>query len=126
MTGPSPLTKQERLRVFIERLERADLAGCEAEAFGLIHAMLNGVEDELSGIPSNPDLWLNDGRMYPPQSDAARVYTNASGSRVGTRYRSRADNTIVGNNGSIKIVSTRDSRVHLDKPGQDGLRIDQL
>jgi len=65
-------TKQERFTLFVERLAGAEAAGTHDEAFELIRETLDGVEDEISGIASNPSAFQTDGRMYPPQADNAR------------------------------------------------------
>lgn len=66
-------------------------ASSAEQALELLASVLNQVEDELSGIPFQPERWQNDGRMYPPLADSAR---DVEGRPELTRYRSR--NTIPG------------------------------
>lgn len=81
------------------------------------------VEDEHSGIENNPNAWRTDGRMYPPQKDSRRAVADRPSL---SRYRSVRHNTFIGANGSLQIVDLQDGKVLLDKPGQDGRRVDEL
>ena len=91
-------SKPERLTEFFQRLAAAPAATTAAEALALVRRTLDAVEDELTSIPNNPASWQTDGRMYPPQDDAARP------DRAGvTRYRNRRHNTLIGDNGAIEI-----------------------
>jgi hypothetical protein len=120
------VTKQERLRVFFERLIAAPPANDLKSAVALFEATLNSVEDELSGAPNDLSKSPQDGRMYPPLPDNVKPYLNAAGATVGTRHRSAAHITWVAINGAIRIAQARDKAILLDKPGQDGRKIDQL
>jgi hypothetical protein len=80
------------------------------------------VEDELTSIPYDPENWLVDGRLYPPQPDSAR---SVPGHPLVVRYRSRKHNTFVGANGSIEVQGI-DGRVHFQKRGADGRSVWQL
>lgn len=110
------VSKDQRPRIFIERLENVPVANSADEALTVLSEILNAVEDEFSGVPYNPLLWKSDGRMYPPQEDSRR---NVPGRPSVGRYRSAAHQTLIGKNGSIRI-ETLDGRVLLDKPGVDG------
>jgi hypothetical protein len=84
--------------------------------------ILNRVEDELTSIPYDPENWLVDGRLYPPQADSARP---VPGHPLAVRYRSRKHNTFVGANGSIEVQGI-DGCVHFRKRGADGRSVWQL
>jgi hypothetical protein len=110
------LTKAERFLLFLSRLANAKAAATSLEAKWLLDQTLNGVEDEHSSIPFNPEGHQSDGRMYPPQEDSRR---DVDWSTEVVRYRSRAHHTFIANNGAISI-RTLDGKVELDKPGADG------
>jgi hypothetical protein len=80
---------------------------------------MNGVEDELSGIPRNPNPeTITDGRMYPP-SDAFEKLSLDPRVRL---FRHRGHQTRIGTNGAIQIRRA-DGAVEIDKPGADGKTI---
>ena len=110
-----------RLEEFIKRMRLAIRSASAEQALDLLSSTLNQVEDELSGIPYQPEQWQNDGRMYPPQPDSAR---DVEGRPDLTRYRSRDHNTWIGTNGAIRIQTVRTQTIELDKPGADGCRIE--
>lgn len=115
------MTKEARLAEFVQRMEAAPPAGSADEAMTLLSNTLNEVEDELTDIPFDPDRWMNDGRMYPPQADSAR---EVDGRADLTRYRSVRHNTWIRTNGAIRIEELQTRAVLLDKPGGDGCRVD--
>jgi hypothetical protein len=108
--------KAERFAEFLRRLGAAAPASTFDEAFRQLSDILNAVEDDMTSIPYDPDNWQNDGRMYPPQLDNLRSVPGRSDVR---RFRSKAHNTLIGDNGAIEI---RDLSGHLifSKPGADG------
>jgi hypothetical protein len=112
------MTRKQRLRKFIERLEAAGSANSLATALELLRTTLNAVEDEFSGVPNNPLLWESDGRLYPPQEDSGRSVPDRPSVR---RYRSVGHNTFVRQNGAIRIETVAGAIV-LDKAGADGRR----
>lgn len=114
-------TKAERLKEFISRFTRLPRASNFEEARTQLISKLNEVEDELSGVPYNPDTLLNDGRMYPPQDDNVK---NVPGHPHLKRLRSKDHNTYIRDNGATKIVTISTGIVILDKPGSNGLRVD--
>lgn len=110
------MSKQARLQEFFRRLLEAGPVGGEQDALELISRILCEVEDEMTDIPFDPDAWMDDGRMYPPQADSAFA---VDGYPSVTRYRSRQHNTFISEWGAIEIQGT-DRKVLLSKKGQDG------
>ncbi|WP_338847004.1 hypothetical protein V8J88_24970 [Massilia sp. W12] len=108
------MTKKERLALFLSRLDAAAPVKTEAAGLALIASILNQVEDACTQIPYNPEAWADDGRMYPPQQDNRRTYTDKVG-----RYRSRSHHTFIACYGAIRIESLG-KQVLFDKPGADG------
>jgi hypothetical protein len=111
--------KNERLKEFFRRLLEAPAATSSEAALELIAATLNAVEDDLTGIPADPERWMTDGRMYPPQPDSRREVPEHVDV---TRYRSRAHNTYIRNNGAIEIRDLAD-QVLFRKAGADGKHV---
>lgn len=113
-------TKDERFAEFVKRLAAAPPASSAREAFLLLQETLIEVENELTNIPYAPDHWQSDGRMYPPQEDAARDVPERDDL---VRYRSKAHNTYICTNGAIEI---RDEvgAVIFTKAGKDGRGVD--
>lgn len=111
--------KNERFREFLRRLELATPTASGEGALELIASTLTSVEDELTDILADPDRWITDGRMYPPQADSRRdvpVHPQV------LRYRSRAHNTFIAANGAIEIRDLAD-QVLLRKAGADGKHV---
>ena len=113
------LSKQQRFEIFLSALQSASAVDSEVAALFLLAQTLNSIEDKHSEIPYNPVLWMSDGRMYPPQPDSRRLTQNTAISR----YRNRAHNTLIGNNGAIQIVDIRTGAILLNKLGADGQQI---
>jgi hypothetical protein len=109
-------TKAERFAEFLRRLEAAAPATTFDEAFRQLSDILNAVENEMTSIPFDPANWQNDGRMYPPQLDNLRVVAGRSDVR---RFRSKAHNTLIGDNGAIEIRDLS-GRAIFAKAGADG------
>jgi len=84
---------------------------------------MKSVEDELSGIPENPDAATApaDGRMYPPDER----FEFDSGSPCVRAFRMRRHRTLIGNNGSLKIISSS-GKIEIDLRGADQRSIDDL
>ena len=117
------VSKEERLTEFLRRLERAPAAKTFEEAYSQICNILNEVEDELTAIPNNPENWLTDGRLYPPQLDNVRKVPNKDALK---RFRSVGHNTFIGENGSIEIEVVETKKVIFDKAGEDGRKVFDL
>ncbi len=79
--------------------------------------ILNQVEDEMTSIPYDPALPLNDGRMYPPQPDSKKL---VPGRADVIRYRSRGHSILIGTNGAIQLILGASGPVILNKPGAGG------
>jgi hypothetical protein len=112
-------TKAERFAEFLRRLGAAPAASDFDEAYRQLGDILNAVEDEMTSIPYDPASWQTDGRMYPPQMDSLRAVPGRGDVR---RFRSKAHNTLIGDNGAIEIREVA-GRVILTKPGADGRTI---
>ena len=108
--------KGVRFAEFLRRLEAAESVDSFEEAYCLLAATLNEVENELTSIPYDPANWQTDGRMYPPQMDNLR---DVEGCPLVKRLRSRAHNTFIGENGSIEIQSVSSREVIFSKRGRD-------
>ncbi len=114
------LSKAERFQEFLNRLEKSTPASSHNDAFKLLSDTLNQVEDEFTNIPFQPEHWQTDGRMYPPEDDNAR---EVEGKSDLLRYRHKAHNTFIRNNGAIEIQDV-DGKVLFEKCGSDGRGVD--
>jgi|SRR5580693_8254735 hypothetical protein len=115
---PKPLLpKYVRLLVFRERLAAALAASSGKAAKRLIDDTLNGVEDELTDIPFDPNHWRNDGRLYPAQDDNAE---DVPGHPEVTSYTSKGHETFIRENGAFEIRDRFTGEVFFSKPGSDG------
>ena len=121
MEKATKLTQAERVAEFLKRLGGARPAASHDEAFELVRATLNALEDQFSGVAFDPDKHLTDGRLYPPQQNSRR---SVPGRDDVVRYRSRGHNTLIASNGAIRIEKIGKggelSICCLDKPGADG------
>ena len=115
MDGPIP-PKADRLAEFYRRLGAAPAASTATEAYQQVCDILNAVEDDLTGIPFNPSMWMTDGRMYPAQADNIR---SVAGRPDLVRYASRRHDFVVAPNGAIQI-RVRVGAVEFSKAGHDG------
>jgi len=126
-TGAKVLPKGQRFQLFLERLRGQAPAANGQEALQQVRDAMNQVEDAHSGAPNNPENFKTDGRMYPPQDDAARAVSDHPGV---TRYRSKAHNTFIRDNGAIEIrpadsgtgPAGSDQAIYR-KPGADGRNV---
>jgi hypothetical protein len=117
-------SKLERLKEFYRRLRAAHPFCTLAAARSAVEAVMREVEDELSGIPENPDASVGqtDGRMYPPHDDF-EIDTGTTEVRT-FRHKAR-HRTSFGNNGAIQITGV-DGILIIDLPGSDGRTVATL
>lgn len=116
-------SKAERLAEFFRRLSEAEAASSFDEAYGLLCSTLDRVEDEMSGLPNEPERWMAWDRMFPPQSDRM---SSVEGCDV-KRFDNLRHITYIAANGAIEIRSKRRTHgaieVHFSKAGSDGQNI---
>lgn len=110
------------MQLFLRRLKRAPRVDSADEAFDLLGATLNAVEDEFSDVHYRPESWRTDGRLYPPQEDSRVKFPERPSLR---KYRNKGHYNIIGLNGSIRIEAL-EGKILLDKPGQDGRKAYEL
>jgi hypothetical protein len=123
MTSNPSLPKVERLALFRQRLQESRPAVNHEEAMVLLARTLNGVEDEFSGVPYNPEEPGTDGRMYPPHERFRYLKWECASVRC---YRQVAHATFVADNGAVEIRSRKGAElgeVIFSKPGQDGREV---
>jgi hypothetical protein len=118
MSSSKLLSKPERTKIFIDRMNESPPAEDAEGAYQLLCETLNKVEDEYTTIPYNPSGWEYDGRLYPPQLDSAR---NTEVEDV-VRYRSKRHNTRIHSSGAIRIDEVN-GQCLLNKPGKSGYTI---
>lgn len=114
------IDKGERLGEFYSRLESAPPVGSFLSAYELLKVTLNAVEDEFTNIPFNPNNWMDDGRLYPPQEDSIR---NVPGHENVTMFRSRGHLTYIADNGAIEIQQTKSMEIVFSKHGSNGFGV---
>jgi hypothetical protein len=121
--GVLGVTKRERLAEIVRRLTLAAPFGSGAEARLALEEIMRIVEDELSGVPENPDaaFALPDGRMYPPH-DRFEIASEWPQIQIFKQTRHR---TYFGANGAMKIESS-EGTVMIDLRGRDGRSIGDL
>lgn len=113
-------SKDERLKEFFRRLASLEPASTFEEAYRQLCKTLDQVEDEMSGLPNEPERWMTLDRMFPPQPDRM--------SSVAECDVKRFDNlrhiTYISGNGAIEIRSKRlkgqTADTHLSKIAADG------
>jgi hypothetical protein len=113
---------RERLQVFYERLSVLPAFGSFDEAWVELARVLTEVEDEMSGVPCNPDPVNapDDGRMYPPHVD----YRVASECPLVQIFRHKGHRTHFGTNGAILI--TAKGIAVFEKAGRDQRTVSDL
>jgi hypothetical protein len=116
---PSLFRGSETLRETSDGFEeRAEPQRTFEDAYELLCSTLNSVEDELSGVEYNPENWMTDGRLYPPQQDSFR--RDCDGYAEVVRMRTRGHNVFIGPNGAIEIEVVHSSEIIFSKDGADG------
>ena len=108
-----------RFQAILRELRIAPCASSFNEAYTLLCAAINGVEDTLTTIPYDPGHWQTDGRIYPPQMDNMR---DVPGHENVNRFRSRGHNTFIAQNGAVEIqeVASDPPQIVFSKLGCDG------
>jgi hypothetical protein len=117
------IPKQDRLQEVYRRLAQAPAAGTFTEMRRQLDAVLNSVEDQMSGVPYDPRCWVTDGRLYPVQDD--NVYDVDGHPRV-MLLRARRNEIYIGDNGAIEIRDAASGGVEFNKPGEDGYGVWEL
>lgn len=116
-------SKAMRLKVVFQRLDGAEAVGSFEAAYELLCSTLDQVEDELSGLPNEPDQWMTLDRMFPPQFDRMSSVSEC----IVKRFDSLGHITYIALNGAIEIRSKRRNGgtivVHFSKAGSDGKQI---
>src|SRR6187455_2194862 len=111
------VSKAERLKEFFRRLRVAEPASSFDDAYRLLCSTLDAVEDELSGLPNEPDRWMTLDRMFPPRSDRM---SSVEESEV-KRFDNVRHITYIAENGAIEIRSKfrkgGETVVHFSKAG---------
>lgn len=113
------IDRRDRLAEFIHRMEAAPPCSSKADAFDQLSMTLIAVENEVSGIPFDPNFPLDDGRMYPPRADASRTVPGRADLE---RFRSAKHNTYFSEDEAILIVDL-EKRVILDKADSQARRV---
>jgi len=116
---------RERLAEVFRRLERAAPADSFEEAYLLLCATVDQVEDELTGLPNEPADWKRTPRrLYPPKKDRM---SSIEGADI-KRFDSLRHSTYIAANGAIEIQSCSKGQimVHYSKRGSDGRSIGEL
>ncbi|HEV3025319.1 MAG TPA: hypothetical protein VGX76_22770 [Pirellulales bacterium] len=108
---------QVRLDEVFRRLDAALAASTWEEAHQRLCQILDQVEDERTGIPNEPDKWMDSERMYPPQSDRM---SSVAGTDV-KRFDSERHLTYIAPNGAMLICRRwRATEITFAKNGKDG------
>jgi hypothetical protein len=117
------LSKVQRLAEMFKRLKEAERVGTGEEALALMIHIINGVENELTSAPYDPERWQTDGRIYPPTQEGMR---SIKGRPEVRRYRHTSHDTLIGVNGSIEIRDRRSDRIIFSKAGTDQREVSDL
>lgn len=105
---------QERLAIFLQRLEAAPPAGNAEEAIALVCRLIEEVEDEFCPLPREEPAPVDfTGRMYAPQEDMIKP-----GLRGGLVATTRRHVIYCGKDGRITIRHRADHDTVLRKAGK--------
>ena len=113
------MNRSKRRALFLAELEQATAAHDVASARALLAETMNLIEEAHSGVPYDPENWMTDDRMYPPQDDLEQPSPLAGA----VLFHSLGHAIWFAANGAIRIEGRRGSNkghVDLDKPGADG------
>jgi hypothetical protein len=116
MGDGSVATKGQRLAEIFRQLAAAPPAASHDEAYRLFCDTIDAVEDELTTTPNDPDHWMTDGRIYPPQADKRRSVQDRPDLK---QYISRGHNSFIRDNRAI-TTTLKDGTIVFDKLGVDG------
>jgi hypothetical protein len=109
------ISRGERIAELWRRLDTAAPPKDADEALGLVSRTLDKVEDDLSGVPKNPNPSLTpDGRMYPPQEDM--IVRHADGA-ITAKTRGHAIEISPG--GSMKFYLRHNGELAYSRGGAD-------
>ena len=112
----SPLSREERLREYFNRLGGQPPSQSAEEALERVIRTLDEVEDAHSGIPKSgtpPPIGQSDGRMYPPLGD--RVIRRADGS---VTAQTKGHDMLISRDGSITIRNRATGETEFDQTGR--------
>ena len=104
-------TKRERLQLIQARLAQAPCASTHDEAFAMLTNIVNEVEDEHSGVLYDPNAWMTDGRIYPPQLDSKKSCDVA----FARRYRTKGHHVFIGDHGAIVFQNVITQQIEFSK-----------
>jgi hypothetical protein len=113
------MDRTERFALFVAALDAAQPESSGESARKLLDETMNQIENAHSGAPFNPDAWMVDGRMYPPQDDSERK-SDIPGAQM---FVSRRHRIYFGESGAIRITGRYASdrgNIILDKAGANG------
>ncbi len=113
------MDQKYRFALFLAAMKQAAAAHDKDSARALLAETLNRIEETHSGVPYDPEKWMTDGRMYPPQDDQEQVSPISDVSL----FYSRKHCIWVGTNGAVRFERRHPPNmglVELDKPGRDG------
>lgn len=115
------MEKPQRLDLIYAELENGTPGDCRDATHRLFETAFDLIEDAHSGVPKDPMAHLSKdtrGRMYPPHPMYGQPGPNST-----TIYRHFGHRTIIGVNGSFRIVKVEadlSETVVLEKRGADG------